>query len=266
MSKDRRPGEPLDIHDGHPFGIHPDNPLGYPSGDIDIEPAADNFGKRNYDRHHSFYDQAYDYGIDGGRWKRSFARILHLLPNASPIDVYLDGRLFCSSLYFKALSDYTSVRPGNHRILFYPLGQRSRPVFIKTLYIPKKSMVSLAIYGTSSQPDVMVLDDKTVIPSGLVKIKFVHLSPQIPAVDLLADGSPWFSQVFYQEATEYIPVASGRESLSLRISGTRHIIFTLPNAHFYRNKAYTIYAIGLTHASPYLTLMITQDDTGKYIT
>jgi hypothetical protein len=175
----------------------------------------------------------------------------------------LDGRLFYSGLTYRMQTDYLGVRPGNHRIIFYPSGQIRTPVFSKTVFVPRRSIVSFAVYGLYTNIDVMVVDDKTTIPQGRVKVKLVHLSPNTPAVDLLADRSVWFSQVIYQESTEYLPVTAGREILSVRISRTKQTVLTVPNVQFARNRAYTVYVIGLIHASPPLQLLVALDGSGK---
>lgn len=261
MNSNHGPFKPVDSQDeklpGNPANI----PLGYPPSNIIFDNALDNMRKP---KRYSFYDQDFEYGIEGGRWKRSYARIIHLLPNFSPIDVYLDGRLFYSGLRYQGISDYISVRPGNHRIVFNTVGRRSRPIYYKTLYIPRRGVVSMVIHGLSSEPDVMVLDDKTTVPPGRAKVKIVHLAPHISSVDLLAGSWVWFNEIIYQEASEYIPIPAGRETLTLRSSGTKHIIFTLPNAYFGRNKAHTVYVTKMSNSSSSINLFITQDNYACY--
>ncbi len=256
MNSDHRPPTPMDNQNGRSS----DNPLDYPSQKVILEHSIDGLGKP---KRRSFYDQAYDYGIEGGRWKRAYARLIHLLPKASPIDIYLDGRLFYSGLSYHGISDYISVRPGNHRIFLYTVGRRARPIFYKTLFIPRRGVVSMVIHG-KSEPDVMVLDDRTIIPPGRAKVKIVHLAPHLSAVDLLANGSVWFNEIIYQEASEYISITAGREALVLRASETKHIIFSLPNAHFGRNKAYTVYVTGSVNVASSLKMIVTQDNSACF--
>lgn len=209
------------------------------------------------------YDQSFDYGLNRGRWKRAYTRVIHLSPNAPSFDIYLDGRLFYSGLSYRMQSDYIRVRPGNHRMVIYPSGYIRNPVFYKTLFVPRRSIVSFVLCAMYTNLDVLVVDDRTVIPPGRVKVKFVHLSPNSPAIDLLAGKSVWFNQIMYQEESEYIPTTAGREALSVRVSGTQQILLTVPNTQFTRNKAYTIYAIGILNGSQPLQLLVTQDGSGK---
>ncbi|MCX7771499.1 MAG: DUF4397 domain-containing protein, partial [Clostridia bacterium] len=209
-----------------------------------------------------FYSQSYDYGIDRGRWRRAYARMIHLAPNTPPVDVYLDGKLFYGGLYYKMQTEYVGVRPGNHRVTIYPSGQRQNPVLLKTVFIPKRSIVTLAIYGLIPNLDIMVVDDSTTLSQGRAKVKFVHLSTNAPAVDVIANQAVWFNSVYYQESTEYIPVRPGSFNIQLRVAGTNRMVLNVPNISFARGKSYTLYAIGLVGAYPPLQLLITNDGSG----
>jgi hypothetical protein len=255
MNSNHGPHKPVESRDGNPTGNPSNIPMEY-SRRLFLDNSLEGYKRP---KPYGFYDQDYEYGIEGGRWKRSYARIVHLLPSFSPIDVYLDGKLFYSGLRYQGVSDYMSVRPGNHRIIFCTIGRRSRPIYYKTLFIPRRGIVSMVVHGLSTGPDVIVLDDKTTVPTGRSKVKIVHLAPYIPAVDLLAGRWMWFNEIIYQEASEYIPIPAGRETLTLRASETKHIIFTLPNAYFGRNRAHTVYVTKQTHSISSINLFITQD-------
>lgn len=258
-------------HDNNPFGplsINEVNPLYNPFCNPEL-PFDDMYqlpwenGYAGVLSASDFYDLSWDYGLERERCKRTYARMIHFLSNSSPVDVYLDGKLFSHALNYGTDTGYIGVRPGHHRLLLYPAGRTINPLFYKTFYIPRRSIVSLVFSGDFPDMDVMAVDDKTTVHSGRAKVKFVHLSPDAPTLDLVSDISVWFSQVMYQESTDYIPVTPGHETLSLRISGTGQILLTMPDVLFSRKKAYTVYTTGMIRGLPPLRLLVTTDGGGK---
>jgi len=91
------------------------------------------------------------------------------------------------------------------------------------------------------------------------QVKFVHLSPNAPAVDITtSDGAKLFVNTKYKEATDYIHVG-GTYNLQVRPTGSNDIVLSIPNLTFNPHEAYSIYVIGLLNGTPKLEAIILKD-------
>ncbi|MDF2700276.1 MAG: hypothetical protein K0Q49_1834 [Haloplasmataceae bacterium] len=92
------------------------------------------------------------------------------------------------------------------------------------------------------------------------RLRFVHLSPNAPAVDLvLANGTRLFTDTRYKQATDYIPIGAGNLTFNVVRFGTNQVLLTVPNLTLLPNESYTIYAIGLLNGSPAFELVLLKD-------
>ena len=91
-------------------------------------------------------------------------------------------------------------------------------------------------------------------------IRFAHLSPNAPAVDIaLPDGTVLFSDIQYQEYTDYINVAPGNYTLQVKLAGGDDVVLTVPNVKLLPGTIYTVFAVGLAGGTPPLDALIAVD-------
>lgn len=112
---------------------------------------------------------------------------------------------------------------------------------------------SLVAVGTPGNVQVLTLtDDLSAPPAGMAKVRFVHASPNAPAVDVgVAGGATLFSNIAYKSASSYTTVAAGTVNLQVTPTGTSNVVLTLP-VNLNSGTVYTIYAVGLVNGQPSL--------------
>lgn len=191
----------------------------------------------------------------------SYVRVLHAAPGAPPVDIYLNNRLIIRRLSYKDFSVYLPVSNGNYNIKVYPAGTTQNPVIDTNLEIPAKAIFTIAAIGTlpnlSLQP---ILEPIIPTEPGKVYIRFVHLSPNTPSVNLtLSDGTVLFKNLQYKEVADYIRVDPGTYSFELRLTSSNERILYVPNQHLRPNRIYTFYAVGLADKTPPLQALIPLD-------
>lgn len=191
----------------------------------------------------------------------SFVRILHASPNAPAVDIYANGDLIVSNLAFSEFTQYLPVPSGNYNIKVYPTGNTTTPVINTDIYIPEGTVTNLAAVGIL--PDISLFQiSESIIPAnyGEPCVRFVHLSPNAPAVDIkLADDSIVFEDVSYKEVTNYVCVPAGTYSFKVTPTGSNDVVLTVPNVKLDKNYTYTIYAVGLAGGTPELQVLLTQE-------
>uniref|UniRef100_A0A7C4PKT5 DUF4397 domain-containing protein n=1 Tax=Anaerolinea thermolimosa TaxID=229919 RepID=A0A7C4PKT5_9CHLR len=113
--------------------------------------------------------------------------------------------------------------------------------------------------ATAIEP-LLLTDDNSAPPAGQAKVRFVHASPNAPAVDVAVTAGPvLFSNVPFRGVGSYVFVAPGGVDLVVRRAGTDLVLLAVPGVLITAGVAYTIYAVGLVDGQPPLALLISVD-------
>ena len=173
-------------------------------------------------------------------------RVAHLSPNAGPVDIWLDDAVVTglTNVDFEAVSGYLSVSAASHRVRVFAAGTTTNPAIDATIIVDPNVSYTVAATGLASdlQPIVLV-DDRT--PGTMAHVRFVHASPDAPAVDVEVDSGPTlFSGVTFRQATDYLNVAGSTYDLNVLISADRSLALAVPNVTLTDGVNTTIFAIG----------------------
>ena len=188
-------------------------------------------------------------------------RVMHAVPDAPNVDVYANNQMIVDNLAFGDYTDYLSVPEGTYEISLYVAGTKNSPVLSDTLTVNNNSISTVAAVGNLSNIEFLAITDANEAKtSGKSMIRFLHLSPNAPAVDItLPDGTVIFSDTSFLQITPYIDVMPMDYTLQVRVAGTEDIVLTVPNVSLDADKYYTVYAIGLVGENPELQALLIQD-------
>lgn len=191
----------------------------------------------------------------------SYIRVLHASPDAPAVDVYANGGLIARNLSFKGFTPYLRVIPGNYNIRVFPTGKKANPVLDTFFRIPPQSIFTLVAGGRLENIGLFaVADPVTPIPDNKALIRFAHMSPNAPNVDItLPDGKVLFKNVAFRQVTKYIPVDAGNYTLQARPTETNQVALNVPNINLKPRHIYTVYAVGLVGETPPLQVLIPLD-------
>ena len=172
-------------------------------------------------------------------------RVAHTSSDTSNVDVYVDNSLAFSNVAFDTVTSYDAFPAGRHAIKVVPSGQ-SEPVLAQTdLDLAPGSLYSFAAIGEGADLELLTLSDQATGPDGeLANVRFVHASPNAPAVDIaVADGGRTLvSGLSFKESSDYLTVDSGIYNLEARRAGTDEVIATLPSVVLGDETVHTIFA------------------------
>lgn len=205
------------------------------------------------------YYQLYDYYML--RVPSSYVRVFHASPNSPGVDVYANEKLVAKDLKYKMFSPYLKVPSGEYNIKVYRAGTVRRPLIdTKVSLTPNTIYTVAAINKLESIQLFPIVDSKTAIKPGKTNIRFIHLSPDAPAVDIsLRDGKILFSNVSYKGVTNYTTVDPGKYTLLVKAVGTNEVVLTVPSITLRPGLNLSIYAVGLAGGKPDLQLLIPLD-------
>lgn len=188
----------------------------------------------------------------------SYIRILHASPNSPAVDVYANNDLVAENLSYENISPYIPVPAANYNLQVYPTGQMADPVINTDVYIPPNFVFNVAAIGTLPDISLYPVPEPSIAQnSGNACVRFVHLSPNAPAVDIKLDnGTMVFDNVAYKGVTNYACIPAGTYTFMVSPTGSSDVALSVPNVDLDANVYYTIYAIGLAGEEPSLQAIL----------
>lgn len=195
------------------------------------------------------------------RQTSSYVRILHASPDAPAVDIYVNNNLVARDVTYQEFTQYIPLAGGLYNIKVYPRGTTTNPVIDTNVNIPPRSIFTIAATGMLANIDLTLVPEPPInkLP-GEVYIRFVHLSPNAPNVDItLPNGTKLFTDIEYKEIPSYIRVAPGTYELQARLTGTDTVVLRVPNVNLRLGNIYTVYAVGLVNGTPPLQVLIPLD-------
>lgn len=176
-------------------------------------------------------------------------RVAHLSPDAPNVDVYVDGQAVLSDVPFKAVSDYLSVGASTHDVKVYVAGSTTNPVIDADLTLLPGAAYTVAATGLVGSADlspIVLVDNRQGPASNGAFVRFVHVSPDAPNVDIkVQDGPTLFSNVVFRGFAGYGEVASGTYDLEARLSDGGALALSVPGVTLMGSESYTVFAVGL---------------------
>lgn len=105
--------------------------------------------------------------------------------------------------------------------MFICFWKKDIPVLQNTLNLAKDMIMIVAAVGTLKDIGLIgILDANMSTEPGKSIIRFMHLSPNAPAVDItLPDGTVIFGNISFKQLTEYIMINPGMYTLQVRLAG-----------------------------------------------
>jgi hypothetical protein len=192
-------------------------------------------------------------------------RVLHASPDAPAVDVYLDGAEAISDLAFDDITDYVTVPAGDHNVQVFAASANGTgdPVIDADVTLTGGTDYTVAAVGLLANIEPLVLvDDNSDPAAGQAKLRFVHASPDAPAVDIYADGAGVVvPNASFKDASGYLDLDAATYDLEVRAAGTETVALDLPGITLEAGKTYTAFAVGLLDGSPALNAKLTVDAT-----
>ena len=171
--------------------------------------------------------------------------VVHASPNAPGVDLLVDGTLAKSNLMFPSNTPYLGVASGTRNVKVNVTGT-STTVINANLALTAGTNYSVFACDSVSKIGALVLtDDLTAPAAGKAHVRFVHLSPNAPAVDVAVTSGPvLFPNESFKSYSAFTPVTAGTYNLEVRLAGTSTVVLPLPGITLTAGKIYTVFAKG----------------------
>lgn len=192
-------------------------------------------------------------------------RVVHMSPDAPAVDVLVDNQRAIADLAFKSATDYASLPAGQRNVKVTAAGDSQTAVIEANL--PLQAGQSLTAVATGRLADIAPLllqDDNTAPAAANAKVRFVHASPDAPAVDIaVAGGQVLFPNVSFRNASAYVQVPAGTYNLEVRPAGTQDVALSVPNVALQAGQNLTVFAAGLVGDNSLVAVPVVYPTAGQ---
>lgn len=186
-------------------------------------------------------------------------RAFHASPDAPAVDVLVNNAPAFTNLSFGNATAYAALAAGTYNVKVNAAGTSTTVINADLNLADNTTYTVAAINRLNSITPLVLVDDNTLNPAA-ARLRFVHASPNAPAVDIaLAGGAVLFPNVSFGGVGSYIEVPGGTYNLEVRLAGTNTTVLPLPGITVSNNTVYTAWAIGLVGETPALGAAITVD-------
>ena len=180
--------------------------------------------------------------------------VVHASPNAPGVDLLVDNtKVNTSALTFPNNTGYLTVNAGARNFKVNVTGT-STTVIDATPTLAKDLNYSVfAIDSVSKISPIITVDDLTAPAAGKAHIRFIHLSPNAPAVDVSVVGQAagvgiFTNRTFNKTITAgqyaFTPVDAATYNLEVRVAGTTTVALAIGSVTLTAGKIYTVFAKG----------------------
>ena len=178
-------------------------------------------------------------------------RVIHSSYDAPAVDVWVNGAIAIENLAYGESSGYADLTAGVYNIQVVPAGSTSPVVIEADLTLESDIDYTVVATGTLADITPIVLAESRM-ESSMAKVRFIHSSPDAPAVDIKVEdgtGPAIFADKSFREFGSYIEVEPGAYNLAVTPAGSETEVVIYGNVELMAGGVYTVNAIGTLDAS-----------------
>jgi hypothetical protein len=188
-------------------------------------------------------------------------RVVHASPDAPAVDVLVNDGVAFSNAPFKGITGYAALDTGTYNVKVVPTGATTPVVIEADLDLEAKDYTVVAVGLLENIEPLVLVDNNSAPAAGKAHVRFVHASPDAPAVDIAVKGGPvLFSNIAFKAIGDYLPVDAGTYDLEVRLAGTETVALQVPGLALSDGTVYTVFAMGLAGGEPTLMAIPSVDN------
>ncbi len=179
-----------------------------------------------------------------------------------------DSSIITSLLPYPRASVYASVPAGSYDIRVRPRFLNANVIAVNGVAVNSNAAYTVIAFDSVTKIKPMLLEDNLAVPAmGNAKVRFLHLSPNAPAVDIVdkSNNNKLFSNRTFADnvaaasKADFAEVPAGKYTLEVRLAGTTTVVTTITDLILERGAIYTVWATGFAGASSPRQLQVLVD-------
>jgi hypothetical protein len=177
--------------------------------------------------------------------------VVHASPDAPGVGLLVDNVLINTSaaLNYPDNTGYLTVNAGTRNIKVNVFDTPTTVIEANLPLVENKNYTVFAGDVVENITPFVLEDDLTAPAAGKAHVRFVHLSPDAPGVDVLIDGSVEFENYLFSGYSDFKPFAAGTYGVTVNVTNTSTEALNVGAVTFEEGKIYTVFAKGLLAGS-----------------
>ena len=172
-------------------------------------------------------------------------KVVHASPDAPGVDLLVDNNIAGSNLTYPNNTGYLQVDEGTRNVKVNVSGTSTTVIEADLPIEGNKNYSVFAIDAVANLSPLVIEDDLTSPASGTAHARFIHLSPDAPAVDITTkDGTVVFGNYKFKDYSQFTPLPAGSYDLQVRLAGSETVVLELNGINLTSGKIYTVFAKG----------------------
>jgi hypothetical protein len=178
-------------------------------------------------------------------------RIVVASPNASNLNIFLNGSSFASSISYGSYTEYAEIPPGSQALRI--MNGNNDSLLKADVTMEQDKFYSVFLVDSVSRLKAFTLkDEPTTVSSDSIRIRIMNFSPNSPPVDVaIKDGDVLSAGRFFgdnQINSSYqnfsIKLKAGQYDLEIKQTGTSTVLQTVDDITFAGGGHYTLFIKG----------------------
>lgn len=172
--------------------------------------------------------------------------VVHASPDAPGVDLLVDGNVAGTNLTFPNNTGYLPVDEGSRNIKVNVNGTSTTVIEADLTLDGMVNYSVFAVDQVANLSPLVIVDDLTAPAMGNAHVRFIHLSPNAPAVDITTkDGAVVFGNYEFKDYSDFTPLPAASYDLQVRLAGTETVVLELNGIAVSDGNIYTVFAKGL---------------------
>lgn len=199
---------------------------------------------------------------------KSKVRVIHAAADAPAVNVTVDNATAISNLQYKSASGYAEVTSGDRDIKVIAPSLSNAEVFGGKISFAENANYTVFAVGpvTGGKISTVLSNDMNTPVAGKTKIRFAHMSPDAPTVDIrTAAGAPLFTNAATKTVSGYLEADPGSISLKVTTPGGATTLFEFDPITVAAGQVFTAVAMGTVDATdniPFSVRIYTDTEDG----
>lgn len=196
--------------------------------------------------------------------QQPMVRVVHASPDAPAVDVLVNDSIRAfQDIEFGDVTDYAPLDADLYNVKVVPEGAGPESAVIDAdlnlLWFQRYTVV--AINTLNAIEPLVIEDSPALMLPGRARFRFVHASPDAPAVDIRVQSGPFlFQNVAFRQVGEYVEIPETMVNLEVYVAGTDTLVLTVPAVSLDAGTSYTAYAVGFAGGqAPELSAILSVD-------
>ncbi|MES2457643.1 MAG: DUF4397 domain-containing protein [Bacteroidota bacterium] len=179
--------------------------------------------------------------------------VIHASPTTEKLDFYVENtKANTSDFAYTNKIDYLNLYSGNRKLVVTKKGLTT-PLLSENFTLEAQKGYSLFVYDKFDVLKLLLLKDDLTAPAATkAKVRFVHLSPDAPALNLAVAGkeTDLFTDKSFKGSTEFVSIDPAEKvTFNVKKKADNAVVATLADVKIEAGKIYTIWVKGLVAAT-----------------